>query len=98
MKEKKKAPFGLRLTAFLLALVLFLGVTWAGGRLLMPQRKEYGSLWEQYLREPENSLDLLFLGSSIAYCDVAPAWIWEESGLRSWVMAGPEQTLSLTYY
>ncbi len=98
MKEKRKTGFGLRLTAFLLALLLFLGITWAGGWLLMPQRKEYGSLWEQYLREPEDSLDLLFFGSSIAYCDVAPAWIWEESGLCSWVMAGPEQTLSLTYY
>ncbi len=88
----------MRLLAFFLALVLFLGLTWVLGWLLMPQRKEYGSLWEQYLQEPADSLDVLFFGSSIVYCDVAPGWIWEESGLRSWVMAGPEQTMALTYY
>jgi hypothetical protein len=98
MMERRDAAFGLRLIAFLIALCLFLSLTWLLGWLLMPQRKEYGSLWEQYRQEPADSLDLLFFGSSIVYCDVAPAWIWEESGLRSWVMAGPEQTMSLTYY
>jgi hypothetical protein len=86
------------MTAFLLALAMLLSMTWLLGWLLMPQRKEYGSLWEQYRQEPKDSLDALFFGSSVVYCDVAPAWIWEESGLRSWVMAGPEQTMSLTYY
>ncbi len=98
MKEKGKTSFCLRLTAFLLAGVLFFGLTWLAGWLLMPQRKEYGSLWEQYRSEPKDSLDVLFFGSSIVYCDIAPGWIWEESGLRSWVMAGPEQTMALTYY
>lgn len=96
--EKRKPGLGLRLLAFFLALLLFLTLTWLLGWLLMPQRKEYGSLWEQYRQEPERSLDLLFFGSSIVYCDVSPAWIWEESGLQSWVMAGPEQTMALTYY
>ncbi len=98
MRERKKADPWLRLTAFLLALVLLLVLTWFLGWLLMPQRKSYGSMWEQYRQEPRDSVDVLFFGSSVVYCDVAPAWIWEESGLSSWVMAGPEQTLSLTYY
>ena len=98
MMVKRKPALGLRLAAFFLALLLFLSLSWVLGWLLMPQRKEYGSLWEQYRQEPENSVDLLFFGSSIVYCDVAPPWIWEESGLRSWVMAGPEQTMALTYY
>ena len=99
MKEReKKYPLWLRLTAFILAFTLLLSLTWLLGWLLMPQRKEYGSLWEQYLQEDRNSLDAVFFGSSVVYCDVAPAWIWEESGLRCWVMAGPEQTMSLTYY
>lgn len=98
MKERKRYPLPLRAGAFLLALLLFAALTWGAAWLLMPQRKEYGALWEQYLQEPEDSIDVLFFGSSITYCDVAPAWIWEESGLRSWVLAGPEQTLPLTYY
>ncbi len=99
MKERiTRYPLWLRLTAFLLAFALLLGLTWLLGWLLMPQRKEYGSLWEQYLQEDRNSLDAIFFGSSVVYCDVAPAWIWEESGLRCFVLAGPEQTMSLTYY
>ena len=47
--EKRKPALGLRLLAFFLALLLFLSLTWLLGWLLMPQRKEYGSLWEQYL-------------------------------------------------
>ena len=41
---------------------------------------------------------MLFFGSSMVYCDVVPAIIWEETGLRSYVMAGPEQTIPITYY
>ena len=98
MKERKETSLLLRTTAFLLALALLLSCCWFSGWLLMPKRRSYGSLWEQYRQEDKDSLDLLFFGSSVVYCDVAPAWIWEESGLRSWVMAGPEQTMPLTYY
>ena len=98
MKERRKWGLFPRLIAFLLALTLFVGLTWYAAWALMPRRTNYGSLWEQYLQEPEDSMDVLFLGSSIVYCDIAPAWVWEASGLRSWVLAGPEQTIPLTYY
>ena len=98
MRERKKPRLALRAAAFLLALILFLGISWFAGWLFMPKRVSYGSLWEQYLQEEKNSLDVLFFGSSVVYCDVAPAWIWEESGLRAWVLAGPEQTVPITYY
>lgn len=84
--------------AFIAALVLFLCVSWVLGWLLMPVRTEYGGVWESYRQEPEDSVDLLFCGSSITYCDVIPALIWEETGLSGYVMAGPEQTIPVTYY
>ena len=40
----------------------------------------------------------MFFGSSIAYCDVIPPVIYEETGYSSYVLAGPEQTLPMTYY
>ena len=86
------------IAAFLAALALFLLLSWGAGWLLRPNRTEFGSMWDAYLREPENSVDVLFFGSSLVYCDIAPAWIWDESGLQSYVMAGPEQTIPLTYY
>lgn len=92
MKKRREAA------AIALALALVLCLGWVIGWLLMPQRSSYGSTWEAYRQEERDSLDLLFFGSSLVYCDVIPACIWAESGLRSYVMAGPEQTMPLTYY
>ena len=68
------------------------------GCYYMPERTLYGSVWSSYLQEEPNSVDVLFLGSSRAYCNVIPAEIYEQTGLSSYVMAGPAQTVSLTYY
>jgi len=87
-----------QIAAFLLALLLFLGASYGAGALLRPLRTEYGSLWPEYLEEAPDSLDVLFFGSSLVYCDVIPAVLWQESGLRSFVLAGPEQTLPISYY
>ena len=86
------------IAAFLAAALLFLLLSWGAGALLRPNRTAYGSMWPAYLRETRDSADVLFFGSSLVYCDIAPAWIWAESGLRSFVMAGPEQTMALTYF
>ena len=90
-KRREAAAFGA-------AVLLFLLLSWGAGALLRPNRTEYGSMWPAFLQEPKNSADVLFFGSSLVYCDVAPAWIWAESGLHSYVMAGPEQTIPISYY
>ena len=80
---------------FLAALLLFIALTSAW---LLPVRDDHGSNWGAFLQEEKNSLDAMFFGSSIVYCDVIPAIIYETSGYASYVMAGPEQTLPMTYY
>ena len=82
----------------LVSLLIVLTVSNTIADILMPRRLDYGSTWERYLMEDEDSIDILLFGSSIAYCDFVPAAIYEETGLTSYVMAGPEQTLPLTYY
>lgn len=86
------------LAALLLALALFAGLTGAAGQLLLPTRTDFGATWDRFRLEESNSLDLLYFGSSVVYCDVVPAVVWQESGLTSYVMAGPEQPLPVTYY
>ena len=86
---------GLALLVSLVVLALALGLL---TRLLTLKRHDMGSTWGHFLPEEEHSIDLLFLGSSLVYCDVVPAVIWEETGLTGYVMAGPEQTLPMTYY
>lgn len=82
----------------LLSLAIVLGICSAISHELMPRRLDYGSTWDRYLLEDEDSIDILVFGSSIAYCDFVPAAIYEETGLTSYVMAGPEQTIPLSYY
>jgi len=67
-------------------------------RLLRPAHTSYGSTWREYLQEPEDSIDVLFLGSSYAYCDWNPGVMYDESGLTGYVMGGSEQPPVLTYY
>ena len=93
MKTRKREAIAC--AAGLLLLLAMLGLL---TRLLTPKQHEMGSTWGQFLQEPEHSLDVMFFGSSLVYCDVAPAVFWEETGLASYVMAGPEQAMPMTYY
>ena len=63
-----------------------------------PLRADYGAVWGPYLAEPEDSLDVIYLGSSFAYCDFNPSLVYDASGLTGYVMAGGEQPLSITYW
>lgn len=96
--EEKKQKKSIRVIAGLLFLALLAGFVLRAGQVLPPERTDFGATWSMYLQEPEDSVDVLFFGSSLVYCDVVPAVIYEETGLTSYVMAGPEQTLSLSYY
>ena len=89
---KKRIVAGVLFLAALLALVL------RASYVTPPEQREFGGGWNMYLREPGDSIDLLFLGSSMTYCDVVPADIYAKTGLTAYVMAGPEQTPCLTYY
>ena len=79
-----------------LLIVLFV-VTTCAAWLLIPARTNYGATWGTYRQEPRNSIDVLYFGSSLAYCNIVPSVIWEETGITSYVMAGPEQTIPITY-
>ena len=86
------------LAVLALSVVLLWNLLFRLGYWLMPERTVYGSVWTSYLQEEEDSVDVLFLGSSRVYCSVAPAVIYQRSGVTSFVNAGPSQTASLTYY
>ena len=47
--------------------------------------------------EKSNSLDVLFIGNSIAYSAFSPLHFWKESGFTSYVLATPGQRLCDTY-
>lgn len=47
---------------------------------------------------PENSADVLVLGSCQSYQGFNPAVFWKECGLTSYVLASPDQRLYASYY
>lgn len=87
-----------RILAITVSIVLLLTLAQTIGGLLMPVRRDYGATWEAYLQEPKNSIDTLFFGSSLVYCDIMPTVLEQTSGASAYVMAGPEQTVPITYY
>lgn len=84
--------------AFLLALALLIGACCYLGYLYMPERQDTGATWHKYLKEPKESVDVMFVGSSLAYCDIIPARIYEETGLTSYVLAAPYMKPDIAYY
>ncbi len=91
-----KHIFKRELAAFLAAAVVLGSILAGATHYLTPQQHDYGSVWGMYEQEQTDSIDVLFFGSSVTYCDVVPAVYWENSGLTAFVQAGPEQPLPLT--
>lgn len=46
----------------------------------------------------ENSIDVLFLGSSHLYYGVQPNVLWREQGIPSYVLGSPEQTAAMAWF
>lgn len=61
------------------------------------------SIWSTDARKkayealPENSLDVLFVGSSNVMCGIDPLRIWAETGIQSYNYCSRAQTLPFTY-
>lgn len=85
----------LALLASVLVAALVLG---AMSTLCSPKRHDYGSDWGEYLQEAEDTIDVLFIGSSLTYCNIIPAVFWEETGLTAWDVTGPELTVPGSYH
>ena len=89
----------LRSVAFLALLVLILQGT---GRLLQPRDNTLDAGIELqrvhgYLGEPDNSIDVIFLGDSVAYCGYSPMEMWEQQGFTAYVCAISAESLDDTY-
>ena len=88
----------LHCTIFLAILLLLVcALTW----LFLPKNNTYEDgihdfLREGYLSEPENSLEVVFLGDSIPFSGICPPVIWQEQGIPSFVCAGKAKALPYT--
>ncbi|MBQ6906909.1 MAG: hypothetical protein IJQ28_00895, partial [Clostridia bacterium] len=67
-------------------------------------RKETEGWWnvtakiDGFYNSPKNEYDVMFFGSSNAYCSFNPLVIWEKTGVKSYVFATQQQPIWATYY
>ena len=53
---------------------------------------------EGFYDQEENSVDVLILGSSHAFCSFVPELLWEKHGYSSYIMGSAVQPLWISYY
>lgn len=89
-----------RLIASAVFVALLAGMLQLTSTVLKPARKGNagGSTWTAFRSETRDSLDVLFFGTSHVFTGVDPSGIWRAEGIPTYVMGGPTQDLSVTYY
>jgi len=91
-----------RFVAVIVFLALFFALFSVCDRIL--SRKETEGWWnvtakiDGFYSSPNNEYDVMFFGSSNAYCSFNPLVIWQETGVKSYVFATQQQPLWATYY
>ena len=59
---------------------------------------DYLSSTQQLYHTPENTMDVVFVGSSHCYCTIYPALLWERSGIAAFDMATSGQDKASSYH
>lgn len=85
----------IKVVTFLLLTVLLLSQLNGSLRL---KRADGIRAMEIFYEQEEDSIDVIFYGSSHVYSDVNPAVLWRESGIASYDLAGTMQPMWNTYY
>lgn len=85
----------IRIACFLLLLA---AVLWQVSGVLKPKNEDGIYNMELFYELPENSVDVLFLGSSHAYCGFNTGVLWREQGIASYVLAGSQQPFWNSYH
>lgn len=101
MNVKKTLIFTLKVIFFTAALVPFvykLGIKYSAASTENKINNYNESRWNDFYALPENSLDVVFLGSSHSYCTFDPEIFDSRLGTSSFQLGMPLQHMDTTYY
>lgn len=70
----------------------------AANRLLMHKSEDGYDQMQSYYKQIENTVDILFLGSSKVYCQIDTGILWDEHGISSFDLGGAEAPPWNSYY
>ncbi len=92
---KKYAVSAIRITCFLAILCL---VLLSVCHVLKPKNDDGIYDMELFYELPENSVEVLVLGSSHAYCGFNTGVLWREQGIPAYILAGSQQPMWNSYH
>lgn len=67
-------------------------------RILMHKSKDGYAQMQSYYKQIDNTVDVLFLGSSKIYCQIDTGILWDEHGIASFDLGGAEAPPWNSYY
>ena len=76
------------------AIVLVLGIA----KVLLLKSEDGINQFQAFYKQPENSIDVIFSGSSKVYCDIATGVLWENHGIAAFDLGGAEAPSWVSYY
>lgn len=92
-------PDLIKIPLFLTGLVIFVVLL---NRLVMPEYCPPGfaatTAYASFYQQPQNSVDVVFLGASRAACSFDPAQLRQEHGISAWNLGCDQQNLLVSYY
>lgn len=81
---------------FLIALTL--GIVVLCSRILLLKSEDGVSQLKSFYKQKNNTVDVLFLGSSHVYCDISTGLLWDKYGMASYDLGGAEAPSWTSYY
>ena len=67
-------------------------------RLLVLKSEDGINQFDAFYKQPENSIDVIFSGSSKVYCDIATGVLWDNYGIAGFDLGGAEAPSWVSYY
>jgi len=91
--------FSMKKAIRLIIVIITIGIALAVcDHVLLLKSKDGIEQIHSYYLQKENTVDVLFLGSSHVYCNINTGTIWDEYGISSFDLGGAEQPYWNSYY
>ena len=93
-KHTKLINFIKALIILILAAVMVVGLS----NILLLKSEDGINQMQALYKQPEDSIDVIFAGSSLVYCNICPGVLWDNYGIASYDLGGAEAPAWVTYY
>ncbi len=71
---------------------------WGLNKILMLKSEDGINQFDAFYRQPPETVDVIFAGSSKVYCDIATGVLWQNHGIASFDLGGAEAPSWVSYY